>query len=156
MAELVSGAKSGVISGSIYGVINTVVINVVVTGLIFPTVFPEFFVGGLRFLRITVVAVWLIGGLIIGAFGGLVFGLIFAVLHGRLPGKTPKIKGIILSIVFWVIFGLTQQLALSARWPPEAVFLISMPIMTSLGTSVLWGILLGTFWERLSLEPETS
>ncbi|MDH5783723.1 MAG: hypothetical protein OEZ35_08715 [Candidatus Bathyarchaeota archaeon] len=151
MVEVGRGLKAGVVSGVIYGVVNAIV-NIIVMGVIFPSVFPEFFVQVFGFVEMIILVVLFVAGLIAGATIGLIFGFIFAVLYKELPGRTSVIKGAIFSIVLWVILGLTMQLAAtSVGWPPsEARFLVSIPIMISLGTSILLGILLGYFWDRLS------
>jgi len=151
MVEIGRGVKAGVVSGVIYGVVNAIV-NIVVMGVIFPSVFPEFFVQIFGPVEMIILVALFVVGLAAGATIGLIFGFIFAILYEELPGKTSVIKGSMFSIVLWVILGLTLQLgATSVGWPPpEARFLLSVPIMISLGTSILLGILLGYFWDRLS------
>lgn len=154
MVEVDRGVKAGVVSGVIYGVVN-VIVNLVVMGVILPSVFPEFFVAVFDFVAMIIFVVLLVAGLFAGVIIGLIFGFIFAVLYKELPGRTSAIKGVIFSFALWAILGLTLQLATSVGWPPpEARHLLSIPIMISLGTSILWGILLGYFWDRFSPKPQ--
>jgi hypothetical protein len=86
--------------------------------------------------------------LVSGLVFGLIFGLIFAALYDRLPGKTPTIKGIMVSIVYWFTIPLgLPVLANLYRWGLEGLYwFLWEPTFIGLGTSIIWGWLLGHFW----------
>ncbi len=151
MAELRRGVKAGVVSGVIYGFVGGVLLGLVTIEVIFPVLtVPEFttLFGG-SFAWIIFVGVLLIGPLV-GAIGGLILGLIFAALYGRLPGRKSMVKGVILAVVTSAIaLGPILGLVAAPGLPSEFLFLLPVLIALGLGTSVLWGVLLGTLWDRL-------
>jgi len=158
MAELLRGAKAGAVSGVIFGAllgsIGNIVINVIyaiINGRL------DWFVASLMtdgMGTLGPILVYIIYGLI----GGLIFGLMFAALYDKLPGKTPAIKGIVTSIIFWgvLLLGLPALVNLY-RWGFEGLYwfvcdsFYQEQAVVGLGTSILWGWLLGRFWasERL-------
>jgi len=146
MVHLVRGAKAGAVSGVIYGAVNVLIINIginLINGQL-----GNFVTG------IMTDGLWLVGATlmnsILGAVLGLIFGLIFVVLYDRLPGITSTDKGIVTSIIHWAAI----PLGVSVLFYPEglSVFFRSSRnwrvILIGLGTSILWGWLLGHFWER--------
>ena len=155
IAELLRGAKAGAVSGVIFGALLGSIGNIglnVINGIINGRL--EWFVASLM----TEGMMWLgpiIVYIIFGVIGGLIFGLMFAALYDKLPGKTPKSKGIVTSIIFWVVLILGfPALANLYRWGFEGLYefvcgsFYQTQAVIGLGTSILWGWLLGRFWER--------
>jgi parallel beta-helix repeat protein len=151
MVHLVRGAKAGAVSGAIYGALNTPIINIginLINGQL-----------GNWVTGIMTDGLWLVGATlmntILGAVLGLIFGLIFVVLYDRLPGITPTDKGIVTSIIHWAVI----PLSLSVLFSPEGLSMFFSshrnwrPIVIGLGMSILWGWLLGHFWERGRPDP---
>ncbi len=145
MVHLVRGAKAGAVSGVIYGAVNVLIINIginLISGQL-----------GNWIAGIMTDGLWLVGAIllnsIVGVIGGLIFGLIFVALYDKLPGTTPTDKGIVMSIIHWAAI----SLGLSVLFYPDGLGMffsnarIWRPIVISLGTSILWGWLLGHFWE---------
>jgi nitrous oxidase accessory protein len=146
MIHLVRGAKAGAVSGVIYGAANTPIIN---TGINLINGQLGNFVAG-----IMTDGLWLVGATlmnsILGTVFGLIFGLIFVVLYDRLPGITPTDKGIVTSIIHWAVIPLGLSVL---SYPEDLSMFFRSPsnwriIVIGLGTSILWGWLLGHFWER--------
>jgi len=150
-AELFRGAKAGAVSGVIYGAINAPIINMGIN-LIDGNL-------GNWIARIMTDGWFWLGGAILmniffGVILGLIFGLIFVALYDKLPGKTPTIKGIVTSIIYWVTIplglsvlfhlnqsgfeGLHEFFSGPHNWMPTAI---------GLGVLIIWGWLLGRFWE---------
>jgi len=147
---LFRGAKAGVVSGVIYGPVNWLIINI---GINLPY-------GNLGnwFAGIMTDGMWalncIIMNLISGVILGFVFGMMFAALYDKLPGKTPAIKGIMISIFYWVALPLgLPVLSYLYRWGFEGLdwFFSSpsnwMPTAIGLGALIIWGWLLGRFWQ---------
>jgi hypothetical protein len=154
MAELGRGAIAGAVSGVIYGPVNWLFINIGITDLPLSDWVANIMTSGMWFLSC------IIKSMISGVVLGLVFGLIFAVLYDKLPGKTSTIKGIVIPIIYWVIIPLGLPVLFHLyRWGFEGLYwFFSMPIYWSptaigLGTSIIWGLLLGSFWDRLGPKP---
>lgn len=148
MAELARGAKAGIVSGVIYGALNGLFVKLVAISVLFPSAFAEHFGQGL-------LITWFGGGVIFGVIGGVIFGLILAAGYTRLSGRTSVIKGVILSIPFWVVMGIyddVMQTVDVAGW--DAVMpVVAIPLVLGLAVSILWGVLLGFFWDRFGTKP---
>lgn len=89
----------------------------------------------------------LIISLIMGLIIGTAFGYVFAAHYDNLPGQTSATKGIMVSIIYWV----TVPLGLSVLSNLDQFFThpyVWLPSAFALGPSILWGGLLGRFWER--------
>lgn len=147
MAELGKGAKAGGVSGVIYGPVNWLIINIGINGV----------------AHVMTDGMWILGcitkNIISGVVLGLIFGLIFAALYDKLPGKTPAIKGIVISIIYWVTIPLgLPVLSTLYRWGFEGLYwdFIWKPTAIGLGTSIIWGLLLGSFWDRLGPKPQAA
>jgi len=151
MAEFRRGAKAGAVSGIIYGPISWLFANI---GLNLPYGTMGNWVATMDLSYLTCI----ISNIIVGALGGLIFGLFFAVLFDKLPGKTSDIKAFMISILFWITFHLVIPVLNTLRgygfesfyWDP---FDSSM-VVIGMGASILWGWLLGSFWDRLCPEPQ--
>ena len=163
VAELSRGAKAGAVSGGVSGVVHSPIQNF--GGMIVWTI-----IGRLRNLPVQSFESWvagfmqpwflasIIGQIIIGVVAGLIFGLMFAALYDKLPGKTPKMKGIVMSIIYWLALPVgIPMLYYIGDWGLEGLHAFFMgpyawvnPAL-SLIPSILWGWLLGHFWasERL-------
>jgi hypothetical protein len=155
MAELLRGAKAGAVSGIIFGALLGSIGNIglnLINGIINGNL--EYFVASLtteRMMSLGPIIVYIIFGVI----GGLIFGLMFAAIYEKLPGKTPKSKGIVTSIIFWVVLILGFPALYNLyRWGFEEFYwfvrgsFYQEQAVIGLGTSILWGWLLGRFWER--------
>jgi hypothetical protein len=162
MIHLVRGAKAGALSGVIYGAVQSPLINF--GGWVYGSIraqqrnlpvqsFGDWVAG--------IMQPWFLGtiilGIIIGVVSGLIFGLIFVALYDKLPGKTPAMKGIVTSLIYMAAIPLGLPVLISlTRWGFEDLmagfywFFLSpfnwLPIAIGLGTSILWGWLLGHFW----------
>ncbi len=135
MADFGRGIKAGVVAGLIYGIIYLVLVMALADALM-----PGFWalMGAAGFTG-TAIAI-LAGSMIIGGIiGGLIFGAIYAAAYGSLPGSS-VVKGLILSIIFWLIFGVALNYG----------YVASYPLYTVLGliSSLIWGALTGTFWDK--------
>lgn len=151
MAELGRGAIVGAVSGVIYGPLNWLIINIginLINGNLDNWIARLITDGG-----------WLLGcivkNLISGLAFGLILGLVFAVLYDKLPGKTPTIKGVVISIIYWVIIPLgLPVLTYLYRWGFEGFYWefvyggMWKATAIGLGPSIIWGWLLGYFWEN--------
>lgn len=149
MSKLGRGVKVGATSGVIYGPLNWLIINM---GLNLPYGHLGNWIS-----RIMTDGTWYLGcitiNLVSGLIFGLIFGLLFAALYDKLPGKTSTMKGIMISIIYWFTIPLgLPVLANLYRWGLEGLYWFSwQPTLIGLGTSIIWGWLLGRFWasERL-------
>jgi len=148
--KIVRGAIVGVVSGVIYGPLNWLVINLginFINGNLYWWVTSLIARGG---YILDCVVQNLISGLVLGLF----LGLGFAFLYKKLPGNTSIIKGIVISIVYWLIIPLGLPiLAYLIRGGFDYFYWgfiyggMWKATVIGLGPSLLWGWLLGYFWE---------
>jgi hypothetical protein len=165
--ELNQGAKVGAVSGVISGAVFSplvFVVSWVIGWLTFPALWQPIEPGAMYWSFEEMVAhhflspyflTQTIPSIIFGAVAGLLFGSLFIVLYEKLPGKTPTMKGIVTAIIHWaaayLIFPLLVPFIMGwyPRYPSTYFTDIRHggPIITvGLGTSLLWGWLLGRFW----------
>lgn len=148
MAEFGRGIKAGIVAGIIYGILLGVLFGVVLTALVgtVPTGMEN--IPGMENISITVGALGaavLIPMMIVGGiFFGIIFGAIYAAVYGSLPGGTSVKKGIVFSIILWLLtsVGYYGMLALAGT-AAIAVFAV-----LGLISSLIWGALVGVFWDK--------
>ena len=160
MAGLLKGAKVGAVSGVFSGAVISPLMNI--------GAWPVFWLRA-RLLNLPIYStfeshiagvmqpwflVTIIMSIIFEVFAGLIFGLIFAVLYDNLPGKTPTKKGIVMSIIYWLVIhvgiSVLREIRVGGLIGLYYFFMGSQWVLPALGLipSILWGYLLGCFWAR--------
>lgn len=92
-----------------------------------------------------------IGAIFSGIIGGLIFGLIYAAIYNSLPGSSSVAKGIVLAIIFWLILSVGIGFVVSGIF--GMTYYILNSIIIGLIGSIIWGYLLGKFWDKYSGQP---
>ena len=152
------GLKSGVVAGVIYGVLAGAI------NIIYLTVMREQIIERIQaaipsgtsipismdqIYTITLIAAFP-SAVIFAIFTGMAFGVIYLLLREELFGNTAKKKGIFLSIILFVFFGLAE--AFSAENAVGAFFMLRFSpwylIPASFVAFLVLGYLTGMFWER--------
>jgi len=87
-----------------------------------------------------------IGYMIAGAIVGAIFGTIFAAAYNRLPGAKSILKGLSLGLVWWIVVGLGLSYLLGTE-------IEIYHIASSLISALVWGSLIGFFWDRYQARP---
>jgi len=82
-----------------------------------------------------------IGYAIAGAIIGVIFGTIYAAAYTHLPGTKSILKGISIGIVWWLVMGLGLSYCLGT-------VINAYHIVSSLISALVWGVLVGFFWDR--------
>jgi len=148
MAEWDRGAEAGAASGFIVGTVVGVMI--VVGFFLFDGKFWEGFLG-ISHSLVPVMALALgVGGFILFSLLGMVLGstlgMIYAKAYARLPGKPPMLKGIALGVLSWlIVFSWQDVHADKIASVVDAVFAVNR-----LYPMMMYGALLGHFWDRLA------
>jgi hypothetical protein len=152
MTKWVRGAKTGLVSGLIYmaalwililtaASIHDFDLSEVVTGPISPYYFPVVSLEGF---------LWTAFGK--GTIFGIICGLAFADWYEKLPGKSFLMKGVVLGVVLWIVFGVigraTGGKVLAVLGDP--LFLFPTFLVGGLMIAILFGSLLGFFWDRFA------
>jgi hypothetical protein len=155
-AGLLRSAKAGVVSGVISGVVFAplfLLVQWVFGWLIHPqsnelAMYWSFERMVAEHFLSPYFVTFLIPSIIVLMILGLFFGLLFIVLYDKLPGKTSTMKGIVTGIIYGAAFylGLPLIVYLITGLPENTGALGADVIMVGLGTSILWGWLLGRFW----------
>ena len=137
--ERLAEFKRGITAGAKAGVIFGIIIAILGIAYTYATLEPGEYIIVER--AIGLVIGYAIGGAIIG----VIFGAIYAAAYGHLPGAKSIPKGISLGIVWWIVVGIGLAYLQEAIDPYH--------IVTSLISALIWGSLIGFFWERYKPRP---
>ena len=143
MKDFGRGVKAGACAGIIYGIISPIFLLIS---------------GGYNYLYSTpsgnfLIMIWvfstlltLLYSIIYGIICGIIFGLIYAAVYDKIPGTSSTVKGIILSLLFWLIFSFFILWFVFSPIGRSTIF--SNTIITSLLVYLVFGFLVGMFWDR--------
>ncbi len=124
---MTAGAKAGVVFGIIFSILGI--------AYIYATLEPGYIIVTERAF------VLVIGYAIAGAIVGSIFGMVYAAAYDRLPGAKSILKGLSLGIVWWIVVGLGLAYLLGT-------VIDIYQIVSSLISALIWGSLIGFFWDR--------
>ena len=109
MPEWGRGAKAGLLSGIAYGILSGMIALDVMTARsaeilaqIRSTLPRDFPIEPERIMEYTKMMA-VPGSIITGIIFGSILGLIFAAVYVRLHGKNSEVKGVVVTVIFWVI-----------------------------------------------------
>ena len=161
MAEYGRGAKAGIFAGIIYAIISAILGAIVIFAFkdaIMENAEQALIDAGITgtdvgSLIVFIIPAMIFGIIIGGIIFGLIFGLIYAAVYNSLPGSTSIKRGIVLSIIAWLIFsvgfGYINIASLGI-----AYYLINSIIIGFI-TWAIWGYFLGHFWDRFGKPAKT-
>ena len=136
MADLVRGIKAGAIAGVVYGAISGVVGPLLIYSMQesmygYSSSMPLYLI-----FSIPWAIIW-------GAVLGLIIGLIYAALYAKIPGSSSIVKAMTVILLLWLIFsvGFGYITSSYSRY-------YEMNMISGLITYVIFGFLLGMFWDR--------
>lgn len=136
MAEFKRGMTAGAKAGVIFGIILSI-LGVVYT---YATLEPGYVIVTERAIGLV------IGYAIAGAIVGAIFGTIYAAAYNHLPGAKSILKGLSLGIVWWIVVGLGLAYLLGT-------VIDIYHAVSSLISALIWGSLIGFFWDRYKAGP---
>ncbi len=146
MAEFRRGALAGGVAGVIYGIFFGV--SGLAVMLAFGVKLEQLIGPGIAELgTVALVPIFIISGIVVGVAVGVIFGVAYAALYGRVPGDTSIRKGAVFSIIFWLTGLVFSQNTF--RILGEAAIVTTL-VIQGLITALVWGALLGTFWDKFS------
>jgi hypothetical protein len=145
MAEYKRGIKAGVSSQIIANILGSIVLTPIVyyfsySGVLIMDMYSSTY-GGFLYSSF-------VYAILVGIFYGVIYGLIYAAYYSKLFGDTSIKKGLFLSFCGWILFGLLYGLILLSF---ASYFLLS--VITSLIQHMLFGALLGFFWDKFKGKP---
>jgi len=136
MADFKRGMSAGAKAGVVFGVIFSI-LGIVYT---YATLEPGYVIVTERAIGLV------IGYMIAGAIVGAIFGAIYAAAYNSLPGAKSILKGLSLGIVWWIVVGLGVSYLLGTE-------LNIYNAASSLISALIWGTLIGFFWDRYQAQP---
>lgn len=157
MSRVSYGAKSGIVAGLFYGIIEGVMgyfsvasQKPVVMALISRTVPPGSPFTSQQLFQAALygtVVIYIIAGLLIGTF----LGVIFALIHGSTPGRSSIMKGMVFGIIIWMI---VDTIVILVNFSLGAVYIL-ITLVINLATSMLYGYILGARFSRYMKKERT-
>jgi len=150
MGNVKEGGKAGLVAGVIYALVTAPVVAALETAFksgIEGAVILEFHPGTAAYLGSLYASV-LVGSVavavIFGVLLGVVLGILFGAYSGRIPGRSVIVKGLVLGFMLWLILHALADL-LNLQY---GVTFYVTDVGLGLATSLLYGYLLGLFFER--------
>lgn len=151
MGKVKGGAKAGLLAGLVYGALEaSVVVALLVTfrSRIIDVIRSELPSG----TTVDASAVYnsLVGvdaaiAVVFGIIAGMVLGLVFGAVSDRIPGRRGATKGLVFGLVLWLILHVVADYVENLKY---GVTFYLVDIGLGLGTSLVYGGLLGLFFER--------
>ncbi len=144
MTDYGRGAKAGVVAGIPYGIISGILYFLVIQAMA-PGYWTSMAAANVSMM---IKASMIVMSIISGIIGGLIFGVIYAAVYDPLPGDSSVVKGIILSLLFWLILGVglgysgISQISQVAGTGAAGAYLA-----VGLVSSLIWGALVGKLWD---------
>ncbi|NWG09932.1 MAG: hypothetical protein HXX80_06500 [Nitrososphaerales archaeon] len=150
MNKVTVGVKAGVVSGAIYGIIIAPITYITLIFLkedIMSSIIASLPPDSSIIVEQAYNIVLLIGPIfafITGIILGLIFGIIYGWAYDKIPGRTSMIKGIVFGIILWLIF----SVLLGSGNLQYSVTYYLYGLGEGLITSLIFGLLLGFFYNR--------
>ena len=152
MGRTGTGAKAGVVSGVVYGAMSAIttyitvlsikeeIISAIREGLPLDSPFTaeQLFESALIILPIFVI--------LLGLVVGIILGLIYGWGYEKIPGGNSIYKGLVVGVIFWVIFFVLLGLGSLQYGTTYAVVSLAWNLVVSL----IFGALLGVFYDKFT------
>ncbi len=145
MADYNRGVKAGGYAGFIFGVINAILVTIILLVLwesFSTTSMPDF----ASSIFISIIITSFISTIFSGIIGGAIFGVIYAAIYNKLPGSTSAMKGIVLALVYWLVFSII--IGYYRRSDYDIMYYYVVNIGLGLVLYLFWGVLIGKFWDK--------
>lgn len=150
MADFSRGVIAGFVAGIVCGAISSIY-TMMFIAIVFTVMWDLW--GTLFFGMIAILPVSLVS---------LVFGLVYAAAYNFLPGSTSVKKGVVFSVIFWLIYYvILGSLPFMHGWMMQTftrgLYLhgwfgfVVHSVIVGLILSLLWGSTLGWVWHRLDM-----
>ena len=91
-----------------------------------------------------------VGSVIVGLIGGAILGLIFAWAVGKLPGRNDKVKGVIFGMILWILFDVLFGLGSITEY--GSLYYI-VDIAGGFVGALAFGYVIGILYGKWSLQP---
>jgi len=149
MSEIRAGAKAGLLAGVVYASVEVAVVVTLLIAfksrileVITPELPPGTSVGADYNL---IVATDAVIAVLFGITAGLLLGLVIGEISAHIPGKRYVEKGLVLGLVLWFVLHVFADYIANLRY---GVNFYLVDISLGLATSLVFGAMLGIFFER--------
>jgi len=165
MADFRRGIKAGVAVAAVYLLISVILAAI---GREFWYPFSFIYAAGLGISPGLMDSPFVIYSILSYIIRGIVFGAVFAAVYNFLPGTASIVKGVVLSLFFWIV-ALIQIIYTTPGWPwtpngfsgsgtyySGTLSLSSVGLaLTGIISAVVFGTLVGAIWNRLRAKELT-
>jgi len=152
LGRIGTGAKAGVVSGAVYGVISAVTMYVMVLSMkeevisvIGESLPQDFPITAEQLFEFTLILVPIFA-ILFGLVVGVILGVIYGWGYEKIPGGNAVYKGLIIGVIFWIIFFVLLGLGNLQYGAPY--FMVSLA--WNLVISLVFGALLGVFYDKFT------
>ncbi|MEM3832651.1 MAG: hypothetical protein QW128_03505 [Thermoprotei archaeon] len=150
MIDFKASLKSGFLSGILYGLLNAAITYVffimykaAIISEINATLPQNSTMSAVQFYN-TILFLGPVMNMTLGLFGGLVMGIIFGVFYDKIPLQSYMIKGVLISLVVWLITNISRVTYL---------FSGDYYVISGLIVALMCGGFLGILYKRFSVKP---
>ena len=163
MGRASTGAKSGLVAGLVWGIISAIFTAVALIALKQDIInaLNSYISGNSAAQQVgltandlynTVLVIGPVADIIVGLIVGMILGAIYGWGVNKIPGENYKVKGVVFGIILWLI-----SAAFSAQSVGEYGILYTVfNLAGAFVGAIVYGYLLGTFYEKWSKEPVQS
>jgi len=141
MGRVTEGGKAGLLAGLIYAVLTAAV--VVTLLILFQSSVVKVVGTGVAYNQI--LAADALVAVIFGIVAGILLGLVYGAVSDRIPGRRGVTKGLVFALILWAILHVLADYLGNLKY---GVTFYLVDIGLGLGTSLVYGVLLGVFFER--------
>jgi hypothetical protein len=123
----------GIAAGFLWGVIQAILIGGIFLMLLAENLGIQV---GVLFGPSEIAPLMMVKCILYGIIGGAIFGVIYGVVYNSLPGTSSVVKGVVLSIIWWLVFGIAINYEQLAIIPIVATTVL---VVLSLISAIIWG-----------------
>ena len=151
MGKAKAGGRAGILAGLIYGILGAAAVVTLLVAFkshvieVIRSELPSGSTVNVNTVYDPLVAVDAAVAVVFGIVAGLALGLVFGAVSDRIPGRRGVTKGLVFGIIFWLILHVLADYIENLKY---GVTFYLVDIGLGLGTSLVYGVLLGIFFER--------
>jgi hypothetical protein len=151
MGKVTAGGKAGLFAGLIYAVVEAAAVVTLLVAFksrvieVISSELPSGTTGNVNAAYTLLVATDATVAVTFGIVVGIVLGLVYSAASDRIPGRRGVTKGLILGFILWIILHVLADYFENLKY---GLTFYLVDIGLGLGTSLVYGVLLGFFFER--------
>jgi len=149
--EVRVGGRAGILAGLVYAVVEAAEVVTLLVAFksrvieVIGSELPSGSTGNSNATYNLLVATDAVIAIVFGIVAGLLLGLLFGAVSNRVPGRRWATKGLVFGVALWLILHVIADYFANLKY---GVTFYLVDISLGLATSLVYGILLGIFFER--------